>query len=115
MTKIKTHSKQHKGHLPRKRGRRRSVRQASREILFESDSTYFLKLVAIVILGTLWIKFSTPITWLGLPLNALPLGLLVGIVTVKYFEKHQSNRKILYAVLLIIGVLSYFVPAGIVI
>ncbi len=83
--------------------------------MLESDSMYFFKLVIVLLLGTLWIKFSVPVTWLGIPFAALPLGIAVGVVLVKLFEKYQTNRKIWYAVLLVVGVISYFVPAGIVI
>lgn len=82
---------------------------------FETDSVYFLKLVVVAICGTLWLKFSHPVQWAGVEFNALPLGLLLGIIFVKAFESHQSDRKIWYAVLLTVGIISYFVPAGIVI
>lgn len=84
------------------------------ERVFESDSTYFLKLVVVVLLGTLWLKFAEPAVWLGLTFTALPLGIVVGFLVVRAFEHHQDDRKIWYAVLLIVGVISYFVPAGIV-
>ncbi|MCB9820026.1 hypothetical protein H6796_01850 [Candidatus Nomurabacteria bacterium] len=100
---------------PRTYARNRTPKNRWRKRSLESDSAYFLKLVICVILGTLWLKFSTPVVWNGVMINALPLGLLVGLVLVKSFEKYQSDRKIWYAVLLIIGVVSYFVPAGIVV
>lgn len=85
------------------------------ERIFESDSTYFLKLVIIVLLGTLWLKFGSPISWGSLTLAAFPLGILLGFLVVRAFEHHQEDRKIWYAVLLVVGVISYFVPAGIVV
>lgn len=85
------------------------------ERVFESDSTYFLKLVVVVLLGTLWLKFANPVLWLGLTFTALPLGIVIGFLVVRAFEHHQDDRKIWYAVLLVVGVISYFVPAGIVI
>ncbi len=85
------------------------------ERVFESDSTYFLKLVVVVLLGTLWLKFSAPVSWVGFTIGALPLGLLLGFLIVRAFEHHQEDRKIWYAVLLVVGVISYFVPAGIII
>lgn len=84
------------------------------ERVFESDSTYFLKLVVIVLLGTFWLKFSNTITWAGFAISAIPLGILIGFLIVRAFEHHQEDRKIWYAVLLVVGVISYFVPAGIV-
>lgn len=98
---------------PLKRKKRQS--RTYKEKLFESDSSYFLKLVIVVLLGTLWLKFQSPLNVGSFVLTAVPLGLLLGLIFVKYFEAHQSDRKIWYAVLLVIGILSYFVPAGIVI
>ncbi len=85
------------------------------ERIFETDGTYFLKLVVFVLLGTFWIKFQQPVTWLGLPLSAVPVGMLVGLVLVRQFEKMQSDRKIWYAILLVVTILCYFAPAGIII
>lgn len=85
------------------------------ERIFESDSTYFLKLVVIVLLGTMWLKFAEPFVVSGLMFTAVPLGIIIGFLVVRAFEHHQEDRKIWYAVLLIVGVISYFVPAGIVI
>jgi hypothetical protein len=86
-----------------------------RERIFETDGTYFLKLVVFVLLGTLWIKFKQPISWLGMPFNAIPVGFLVGLLLVRQFEKYQADRKIWYAILLVVTIICYFVPAGIVI
>lgn len=85
-----------------------------RERLFESDGTYFLKLVVFVLLGTLWLKFQQPVSWMGLPFYGVPVGLLIGLLLVRQFEKHQSDRKIWYAILLVVTIICYFVPAGIV-
>ena len=87
----------------------------SRERLFETDGTYFLKLVVFVLLGTLWLKFQQPVSWMGLPFYGVPAGLLIGLLLVRQFEKHQSDRKIWYAILLVVTIICYFVPAGIVI
>jgi len=86
-----------------------------KERAFETDGTYFLKLVVFVILGTLWLKFQQPVSWFQIPLNGVPLGLLVGLLLVSRFEKYQSDRKIWYAILVIVAIISFFVPAGIVI
>jgi hypothetical protein len=97
------------------RNRASSVTRAGREKIFESDGTYFLKLVVFVLLGTLWLKFAQPVTWLGLPMGGIPIGLLVGLLLVSKFEKYQADRKIWYAILLVVTIICYFVPAGIVI
>jgi hypothetical protein len=80
---------------------------------FESDGTYFLKLVVFVLLGTFWIKFSTAIVWMGIVLNGFPLGFFIGLILVRRFEKYQSDRKIWYAILIAITIISYFEPAGV--
>lgn len=101
---------------PIKKTRQKTALSAkSYERVFESDGTYFLKLVVFVLLGTLWLKFQQPVVWLGLPLHGIPVGLLVGLLLVRQFEKMQSDRKIWYAILLLITIICYFVPAGIVI
>jgi len=85
------------------------------EKIFETDSTYFLKLVVFVLLGTLWLKFQQPILWLGVPFRGIPVGFLVGLLLVSRFEKYQMDRKIWYAILVVVTIISYFVPAGVVI
>ena len=80
----------------------------------ESDGTYFLKLIIIVILGTLWLKLAQPLSWQGIPFGGFPIGAAVGLAGIALFEKNQTDRKIWYAVLIIVTIISYFVPAGIV-
>lgn len=97
------------------RNRAASISRRGYEKIVESDSTYFLKLVLCVLLGTLWLKFGQPISWQGIPLGGIPAGFLVGLILVNRFEKLQSDRKIWYAILIVVTIISYFVPAGIVI
>lgn len=101
--------------MPKKQNKKAAGPKRFHERVFESDSTYFLKLVVIVLLGTLWLKFSEPFMFGAVQFAAVPLGLIVGFLVVRAFEHHQEDRKIWYAVLLVVGVISYFVPAGIVI
>lgn len=82
------------------------------ERVFESDGTYLLKLVTFVLLGTLWLSFKDPISWMGLPLAGIPVGMLIGLLLVSRFEKHQEDRKIWYAILVIVTIISYFARAG---
>lgn len=88
---------------------------AVKDRLFETDSTYLLKLVIVLILGAIWLRLDAPVNWLGVPLGAFPVGVGVGLLLIKLAETHQSNRKIGYAVLLLVGVISYFSDSGIVI
>jgi hypothetical protein len=86
----------------------------SYESITESDSTYLLKLVCFVLLGTLWLKFHQPIIWLDMPVTGIPAGLLIGLLLVHKFEKYQVDRKIWYAILIVVTIICYFVPAGII-
>lgn len=85
------------------------------KLVNESDGVYVLKLVGILVLGTFWIKLVTPVNWLGVPIAGIPVGALIAIIIIRIFETNQFDRKIWYAVLIIIAIVSYFVPAGIVI
>lgn len=78
----------------------------------EKDSVYFLKLVIYVILGTFWIKFSDPVHLGPLLLNGVPLGLLIGMIIASH-DHFQVDRKLEYAVLVLMTIVSYFLPAGI--
>lgn len=89
-----------------------TVSRRGYEKVFESDGTYLLKLVTFVLLGTLWISFKVPISWMGIPLAGIPVGLLIGLLLVNRFEKHQEDRKIWYAILIIVTLISYFARAG---
>jgi 1,4-dihydroxy-2-naphthoate octaprenyltransferase len=89
-------------------------RQGSGKI-FESDGTYFLKLVVFVLLGTFWLKFKVPLTWLSIPIGAIPVGFFGGLILVRQFEKSQTDRKIWYAILVAVTIVCYFEPAGILI
>ncbi len=81
----------------------------------ESDGQYLLKLVVVILLGTFWLKFGTPLTVAGIPLAAVPLGMLLGLLLISRLEKLQFNRKIWYAILFVVTIVCYFLPAGIMI
>ena len=109
-------AKQKTTRKPRHRtyARNRAATAVKRQVV-ESDGTYFLKLIIVVILGTLWLKLAQPLTWQGIPFGGFPLGAALGLVGISLIEKNQTDRKIWYAVLIIVTIVSYFVPAGIVI
>jgi len=94
---------------------RAAISRRGNEAVFEADSTYFLKLVVFVLLGTFWVKFGDPISWMGIHFNAVPVGMLVGLILVSRFEKYQADRKIWYAILLVVTIICYFAPSGVVI
>ena len=80
----------------------------------ETDGGFLLKLALYVLLSTFWVKFGQPLELGALPLNGVPVGFMIGIVLASR-EKRQINRKIAYATLLVITILCYFFPAGVVI
>lgn len=94
--------------------RNRAFSRKGREVIRESDGQFLLKLVLVIILGTLWFKFRLPFEAGGFTFSAIPLGLAVGLLLISRFEKYQYDRKLWYATLIIISVICYFVPAGIV-
>lgn len=81
----------------------------------ESDGQYLLKLVLVVLLGTFWLKFGQPMMFGYIPLAGIPVGMLFGLFVVRKFEKYQADRKIWYLVLIIVTIICYFMPAGVVI
>jgi hypothetical protein len=99
----------------KKTTRATTVGRRSYEKVFESDGTYLLKLVSFVLLGMFWVRFEQPISWLGMPMSGIPAGLLLGLILVNRLESHQSDRKIWYAILVVVGITSYFWASGIII
>lgn len=80
----------------------------------EPDSVYFLKLVMYVVLGSFWLKFSTPIPIGDFLLHGFPLGLVVGLLFASH-DHFQIDRKIEYALLILVTIVTFFLPAGIVV
>ncbi len=72
------------------------------------DSVYFLKLVIVLILGSLWLKVGNGHSW-QLP---LPLGLAAGLLVVRK-ERLKNDRKIMYGVLLVAMLVGFWAPFGI--
>lgn len=107
--------KQTKTPSSKKKSRANAKPRTIRELLFETDSTYLLKLAVVIVLGTVWLRLAAPVTWLGIPFGAIPIGLIVGLILVKLAEAHQSDRKIWYVVLVIVALVTYGADKGIVI
>lgn len=78
----------------------------------ETDSTFILKLVLYLVLATLWLKFSNPLILGGFSLHALPVGFIIGLIFASH-EHFAIDRKIEYAILLVMTIVAYFLPAGI--
>lgn len=98
---------------PRTYSRNRAVSRSGREMSFETDGVFLLKLVVCVLLGMFWLKFAAPLRLGPLAFGAVPLGALVGLLLVHVVEKHQSDRKIWYAVLVVVTIVSFFYPTGV--
>ena len=77
------------------------------------DGDFFLKLVIYVILGAVWLRFASPLQIGSFQLNGAPLGMMVGVIVASR-DKNTVDRKIAYAVLLVMMILTYFLPAAIV-
>ena len=90
------------------------AKKTKKPVRAESDGVYFLKLVLYVVLGSLWLKFAVPLHFGGFILNGIPLGLVLGLIFASH-DHFQVDRKIEYAVLIVVTILTYFLPAGIVI
>jgi len=91
-----------------------SISMATKTKAQESDSAYFLKLILYVILGSFWLRFATPISFGYVTLNGFPLGLLLGLLFASH-DHFQIDRKIEYAILVIVTIITFFLPAGIVV
>ena len=80
----------------------------------ETDSRYFLKLILYVLLGLFWLRLSSPLSVFGLNIGALPVGLAIGLLIARH-DRFQIDRKIEYAVLIVVAIVSLFLPIGLVI
>lgn len=81
----------------------------------ESDGVFLLKLVIVILLGSFWVKFAGGTELAGGYLTGLPVGLILGLVLIHLLEKRKENRRIWFAVIIIVGIVSYFLPSGIVV
>lgn len=79
----------------------------------EPDSAYFLKLVLYVVLGSFWLKFNQPIPIGDFLVHGFPLGLVIGLMFASH-DHFQIDRKIEYALLILMTIITFFLPAGIV-
>lgn len=86
-----------------------------RSRLRESDGQYLLKLVVVIIVGTFWVRFGHPFPIGNFVLTGVPLGMLAGLLLVDKLEVHQDDRKIWYAILIVVGIVSLYFPTGIVV
>jgi di/tricarboxylate transporter len=83
------------------------------ERIYERESAFFFKLVIFILLSALWLRLENPISIGPLSVQAFPLGLIVALLLVVKLEKYQFNRKIWYATLILMAILTSFTPVGI--
>lgn len=91
-----------------KRPVKKQVRAKRQRRARETDALFFLKLVVLLIVGSQWV-FIEGLSW-QLP---VPVGLILGLVLVTH-EHFQINRKIEYAILLVVGFVGFWAPIGLV-
>lgn len=82
------------------------------KVAVEKDSVYFLKIVLYIIAGSLWIRFHEPLQLGDIALHGLPIGLAVGLLFATH-DHFQVDRKIEYALIIVVTTLSFFLPIGI--
>lgn len=86
------------------------------ENVFEPDGVYLFKLIIVTLAGLMWLRLADPLVIGGvLPVGAFPVGALVALVLIAWLEHAQFNRKILYAVLVVVTIIGFFLDAGIII
>lgn len=75
----------------------------------EADSTYLLKLVLYVIIGSQWLRITSSSGEIP-----IPVGFIFGLLFSMH-EHFKVDRKIEYAVLLMAMFIGFWLPMGIVI
>lgn len=105
------------GHIMPKQTKRSTTRPAkkvSAKPVEESDSSYVLKLVMYLIVSSFWLRLAQPIDIGIFTFSGFPVGLCVGILLVSR-DPFPVDRKIGYALVIIIAILSAFLRVGIII
>jgi ABC-type dipeptide/oligopeptide/nickel transport system permease component len=72
----------------------------------EMDSTYLLKLVLYMIIGSQWVRITK-----GSTQFPLPVGLVIGILFAMH-DHFQIDRKVEYALLLASTFVAFWLPLG---
>ena len=74
----------------------------------ETDSAYFLKIVMYLIIGAQWLRIEKVDTW-QIP---IPIGLVLGVLFATH-DHFKTDRRIEFAVLLVVSFISFWLPIGI--
>lgn len=78
----------------------------------ESDSAFFLKIVLYVAFGAMWLRFASPLQLGPLSFSGFPLGLVIGLLFASH-DHFRIDRKIEYAILVIMTIFGFFLPTAI--
>jgi hypothetical protein len=73
----------------------------------ERDSTYVIKLLFYLVIGSLWLKIKLK-SGTEIP---IPFGALIGLLLASH-ERFQIDRKIEYAILLVAMFVGFWIPTG---
>lgn len=92
--------------------RNRSISRRGYEKFSDPDTAYFLKLVIVLLLGTLWLRLAEPVTFGVFVLQAIPVGFVIALVLINRLDYFRSDRKIWYAILMISTIIGVFLPTG---
>lgn len=85
-----------------------------RERYYEKDGVFFAKLALFLVVSAFWLRLAHPLEVAGLQIQAVPLGLVIGLLLVAGIEKYQFNRKIWYVMMIMMTIFTSFTPVGIV-
>ncbi|MCA9346645.1 hypothetical protein KC960_04090 [Candidatus Saccharibacteria bacterium] len=83
------------------------ARKKQKRVIKESDSAYFLKLVMYLIIGSQWVRIEHLPNW-SVP---IPVGLIIGLLYARN-DHFKTDRRIEYAILLIVTFVSFWLPLG---
>jgi hypothetical protein len=75
----------------------------------ETDSTYLLKMLLYLIIGSFWLRITNTDQTMQIP---IPVGLIVGIIFASH-EHFQIDRKLEYAILLLAMFIGFWLPIGV--
>lgn len=82
-------------------------KSSARALHSETDSSYLLKLVLFMVIGSLWIKVTTNDGQLP-----IPVGFIIGMIFAMH-DHFQIDRKIEFALLLVAMLIGFWLPIGI--
>lgn len=78
----------------------------------ESDTSYVLKLVVYLIVASFWLRLAQPLDLGAFTFSGFPIGLCIGLLLVSR-DPLPVDRKIGYALVIIITIVSAFLRVGI--